>query len=97
MRCSKCGAEGTSGRKFCRECGSPLSNRCAKGSADNFPSAKFCEDCGAAFGAPAAVAAMKSDEPPIRIADAPNPENLDGGRKTVTALFADIKGSMDRT
>jgi class 3 adenylate cyclase len=32
---------------------------------------------------------------PIRIAEPPKPENLDGERKTVTALFADIKGSME--
>ena len=31
----------------------------------------------------------------IRIADTPAPENLEGERKTVTALFADIKGSME--
>jgi len=29
------------------------------------------------------------------VADAPAPETLDGERKTVTALFADIKGSME--
>ena len=37
----------------------------------------------------------KSDEPLIRLVDTPAPENLEGERKTVTALFADIKGSMD--
>src|SRR5450755_3427014 len=95
MRCTKCGTEGTPGRKFCAECGSPLSNRCAKCGADNSPSAKFCEDCGAGLGAPAAVAAKKSDEPQIRIAQTGASENLDGERKTVTALFADIKGSME--
>jgi class 3 adenylate cyclase/tetratricopeptide (TPR) repeat protein len=95
MRCSKCGAQGTSGRKFCPECGSPLSNLCAKCGADNSPSAKFCEDCGAAFGAPATVAVKKFDEAQIRVAETSDPENLDGERKTVTALFADIKGSME--
>src|SRR5450755_1580060 len=95
MRCTKCGTEGTPGRKFCKECGSPLSNQCAKCGADNSPSAKFCEDCGAGLGAPAAVAAKKSDEPQIRVADTPAAENLEGERKTVTALFADIKGSTE--
>src|SRR6202044_3263818 len=32
---------------------------------------------------------------PIRVADAPASENLEGERKTVTALFADIKGSTE--
>ena len=95
MRCTKCGTEGTAGRKFCKECGSPLPNQCAKCGADNSPSAKFCEDCGAGLGAPAAVAPKKSDEPQIRVAEAPVSENIDGERKTVTALFADIKGSTE--
>ncbi|MGH7925655.1 MAG: zinc ribbon domain-containing protein [Candidatus Binatus sp.] len=43
MRCSKCETESTSGRKFCPECGSPLSNRCSKCRADNSPTTKFCE------------------------------------------------------
>src|SRR6202158_1362437 len=95
MRCTKCGTEGTPGRKFCKECGNPMSNQCAKCGADNSPSAKFCEDCGAGLGAPAAVAAKKSDKSQIRVAEAPASATLDGERKTVTALFADIKGSTE--
>jgi class 3 adenylate cyclase len=37
----------------------------------------------------------KSHEAQIQIADTPDPEHLEGERKTVTALFADIKGSME--
>src|SRR5215469_4402136 len=95
MRCSKCGTESTSGRKFCPECGSPLSNRCANCGADNSPTAKFCEDCGTSLGAPAASPGKQSNEPSIRISDTPALESLDGERKTVTALFADIKSSME--
>jgi class 3 adenylate cyclase len=36
-----------------------------------------------------------SNDAPIRVADPPNPQDLEGERKTVTALFADIKGSME--
>ena len=95
MRCSKCGAEGISGKKFCAECGGSLANRCPKCGSDSAPGVRFCADCGAALGAPAAVAAKKSDESQIRIADVPASESLEGERKTVTALFADIKGSME--
>ena len=95
MRCSKCGTESTSGRKFCAECGTPFANRCAKCGAESAPTAKFCEDCGAPLGAPAAASSKKSNDSPIRVADAPAPENLEGERKTVTALFADIKGSTE--
>jgi predicted ATPase/class 3 adenylate cyclase len=95
MKCAKCGTESTSGRKFCAECGTPFASRCAKCGAESSPTAKFCEDCGAPLGAPAAVSSKKSNDSPIRVADAPTSENLEGERKTVTALFADIKGSTE--
>jgi class 3 adenylate cyclase/predicted ATPase len=95
MRCTKCGTESISGRKFCPECGSPLSRRCAKCGAQNSPTAKFCEDCGAPLQTPAVGSTKTSNDAPIRVADPSNPENLEGERKTVTALFADIKGSME--
>src|SRR5215470_1321543 len=96
MRCTKCGTQTTSGRKFCPECGSPLPNRCAKCGAENLPSAKFCEDCGARLRASAVAAPVrKTDEPQIRVADTSGSEIINGERKTVTALFADIKGSME--
>ncbi len=94
MRCSKCGTESTSGRKFCAECGTPLANRCAKCGAESAPTAKFCEDCSAPLGSPAPAASKKSNDAPIRVADSTS-ENLEGERKTVTALFADIKGSTE--
>ena len=49
MRCSKCGTESKTGKKFCAACGSPISNRCPKCGAENAPSSAFCEDCGTAL------------------------------------------------
>src|SRR6516165_11967569 len=95
MRCFKCGTESTSGRKFCPECGSPLSNGCTKCGADNSTTAKFCEDCGAPLGVASAASVKKSNDSQIRVAETLANENIDGERKTVTALFADIKGSME--
>ncbi|MBV8358653.1 MAG: AAA family ATPase, partial [Deltaproteobacteria bacterium] len=95
MRCSKCGTESTSGRKFCPECGSTLFRLCSKCHAQNSSTAKFCEDCGAPLEAPAVGSTKTSIDTSIRVAEPPNPENLEGERKTVTALFADIKGSME--
>ena len=43
---------------------------------------------------PAAAVPEKSYDPQIRLADTSVPENVEGERKTVTALFADFKGSM---
>jgi class 3 adenylate cyclase/predicted ATPase len=74
-----------------------LANRCAKCGADNPAEKKFCGDCGSALGAAAPISVVRAqpDAPSIRITPEASSDNLDGERKTVTALFADIKGSMD--
>src|SRR6516225_10187552 len=96
MLCAKCKTENPDGLKFCNECGAPFKTPCASCGFENTSTAKFCGQCGAAFGASAAAAcAKKSDQTQIRLTDIPASENLDGERKTVTMLFADIKGSMD--
>src|SRR5579872_3629532 len=96
MRCSKCGTKGIPGKKFCAECGSPLSARCSKCGSESALGAKFCADCGAPLGGPAEAGSPKKFEVvQIRAAETPASENLDGERKTVTALFADIKGSTE--
>ena len=100
MRCNKCGTESTTSRKFCAACGSPLSTRCPKCGAENAPSSAFCEDCGTALAGRAASAATSSPQtastaPDIRVTpEQPAGGPIDAERKTVTALFADIKGSM---
>ena len=93
MRCSKCGTSSTSGGKFCSECGRPLSQSCVKCGAQNAPTAKFCEDCGARLQTP--LIESTASDPPIQLVDKSNTENLEGERKTVTALFADLKGSTE--
>jgi class 3 adenylate cyclase len=95
MRCSKCGTDNREGRKFCAECGETLASKCPRCGATNESHEKFCGECGAALGTSQSAAARKSNEPQIRIAETSLPENLEGERKTVTALFADIKGSME--
>src|SRR5713226_48620 len=102
MRCTKCGTESTTSRKFCAACGSPLSRRCPKCGAENAPSSAYCEDCGAALAGNAVSAATGSPQaastaPEIRVTpeQQDSSKTIDGERKTVTALFADIKGSME--
>jgi class 3 adenylate cyclase/predicted ATPase len=102
MRCSKCATENREGRKFCAECGAPLNARCASCGAENEPAEKFCGECGAALAGnvqavSAKAAATKPTAPEIRITPV-QPEASEvpeGERKTVTALFADIKGSTE--
>src|SRR5215472_14346777 len=97
MRCAKCGADNREGARFCDKCGARFSPRCASCGAENRTDAKFCDSCGAAFRADPTVASevANSNDTPTRVTEISAPENLEGERKTVTALFADIKGSMD--
>src|SRR5262249_45620030 len=95
MRCSKCGAENREGRRFCAKCAAPLSRLCPKCGASNEPGEDFCGDCATPLGQPPAASVKKSNDAPIRVPETPVPESIVGERKTVTALFADIKGSME--
>jgi class 3 adenylate cyclase len=95
MRCSNCKTENSEGLKFCNECGAALKKPCPSCGFENAPASKFCGQCGAALGLSAPAAAKKPDDPSIRVADTPAAENIEGERKTVTALFADIKGSTE--
>ncbi len=68
---------------------------CAACKAAVSPGARFCKKCGSSIEAPATASEKKSNDAPIRVSETPASENLEGERKTVTALFADIKGSME--
>ena len=97
MRCSKCATENPAGKKFCGGCGSALSARCPQCGAENAPSFKFCGDCGASLSARGSVAGDEASalaSSSLHVA-ADASEAADGEGKTVTALFADIKGSME--
>src|ERR671936_346980 len=80
MTCGNCGAENRAGRKFCAECGTPLSQACHACGAANEPGEKFCGECGTALTAQAASA-------PVQVADEPASE-----RRLVSVLFADLVG-----
>src|SRR5712692_8951528 len=101
MRCSACGFDNRDGAKFCIECGVRFPSRCAKCGFENTPTAKFCSECGAPLQSDtsSSVSAARQtsstiaglvEQLSVRAADVP-----DGERKTVTALFADIKGSTE--
>ena len=62
------------------------------------PGARFCKKCGTAIGSATADASttVSSTKSQIRIAaDGGASDGIEGERKTVTALFADIKGSTE--
>ena len=95
MKCAKCGAENREGAKFCNECAAPTEGSCPRCGSKNKQGAKFCDECGASLDSSAPASPKKPNDSSIRVIDSPVAENLDGERKTVTALFADIKGSME--
>ncbi len=93
MICSRCGLDNPAGMKFCGNCAAPLVSICAKCRAENPPQFKFCGQCAAPLGAPPSGGAATDSHAAASTGDGDTP--LEGERKTVTALFADIKGSMD--
>ena len=95
MRCSKCGSENPPGTRFCAECGNSFPAKCPKCGAEYSPPAKFCRDCGAPLDAKARAGKPAASEPAPPVPEQHDPSASEGERKTVTALFADIKGSME--
>jgi len=99
MKCLRCRYENRSGAKFCEECAAPLARACPNCSSQVSATAKFCPECAHPIAAPSA-------EPRFVSPDSYTPKNLaekiltsraalEGERKQVTVLFADVKGSME--
>src|SRR5262249_44893878 len=80
---------------FCAECGTRLELKCPSCAVANPQGSKFCRKCGTALGTYATTIDRQSAPAPIPVTHASEPENVEGERKTVTMLFADIKGSME--
>ena len=100
MQCPQCHHDNRAERRFCAECGAALATRCTVCGASNEPGEKFYGGCGAALGGTAASAQSRtrraSPAARIGVTAAVSPHEVpDGERKTVTALFADTKGSME--
>ena len=99
MRCQNCSAENPEGAKFCIECAAPIKRQCPQCNFDNPAAAKFCAQCATPLRAAAIRQPLKAEAPTssdIRVTlDNAASGALDGERKTVTALFADIKGSTE--
>ncbi len=104
MKCSRCGHDNRAGAKFCEECSAALARVCSNCAAQLSPTAKFCSECAhpAAQPAPATSSASARFSAP----EAYTPKHLaekiltsraalEGERKQVTVLIADLKGSME--
>ncbi|MBI2179013.1 MAG: AAA family ATPase [Candidatus Tectomicrobia bacterium] len=100
MQCPRCQAENPSQAKFCLECGARLALACAGCGTELPAGAKFCLECGQPVASASAVAArFASPESytPKYLAERilTSKTALEGERKQVTVLFADLKGSME--
>jgi class 3 adenylate cyclase len=101
MRCPKCSANKRDTARFCDGCGAPIEPHCPSCGALSRVGARFCDACGAALRPVAAATTASSSSaaaevPSIRVAaEREASASNDSERKTVTALFADIKGSME--
>src|SRR6516165_9851069 len=95
MLCAKCNSENLADAVFCAECGTRLEVKCPSCAIANPQGSKFCRKCGTALGTNASTIDRQSAPAPVLVTHASAPENIEGERKTVTALFADIKGSTE--
>jgi double zinc ribbon protein/adenylate/guanylate cyclase family protein len=98
MKCANCGAENSAGLKFWEQCATPIKKRCAQCGFENSAAARFCGECAASLSAaaPESWTQQPGGIPTVQLlpkkAEA---GTLEGERRTVTALFADIKGSTE--
>src|SRR5216684_3212543 len=98
MRCPSCHHDNPGDASFCEGCGARLELICPACKASVSPGARFCRKCGTAIGPAKAAASTIVSSPKSQIivaADRAASAAIEGERKTVTALFADIKGSTE--
>ncbi len=100
MRCQECGLENRPGVRFCEECGARLDPTCAACGAAASRGGRFCGQCGQ----PLTVAPPRREAG--RAPDTYTPghlarrilsarQTIEGERKQVTVLFADVRGSLE--
>src|SRR5262245_7818210 len=102
MKCPRCQHDNEIGAKFCENCASPLARTCSNCGRPLSPTAKFCPECAHPTGSMALTsAAERLSSPggytPRHLAEKilTSKAALEGERKQVTVLFADLKGSME--
>ena len=97
MSCPQCGHDNPGAARFCNGCGARLAAACAACGQSNPAGSRFCNGCGAR---------VVGGEGPVDPRIAATPKHLaeriltsrtalEGERKQVTVLFADLKGSME--
>src|SRR5262249_17328017 len=102
MQCPRCQRENPADARFCNGCGARLELACAGCGHVNPLGSRFCNGCGAKLGdatpsGPQARFASPETYTPKHLAEKilTSKGALEGERKQVTVLFADLKGSME--
>src|SRR5260221_8400606 len=100
MRCPACQRESAPGSIVCAGCGSRLALICRSCGKELPQDARFCPQCGQAVGDASAVPprrAVPESYTPRHLAERilTSKAALEGERKHLTVLFADLKGSME--
>jgi len=99
MLCPKCRAENLPDSRFCEACGNALEVRCPACGTGNRPTGRFCRQCRAPLaGHPyQQTTASPVSYTPRHLAEKilSSRAALEGERKQVTVLFADVKSSME--
>jgi class 3 adenylate cyclase/tetratricopeptide (TPR) repeat protein len=106
--CPACSHDAPDGSAFCNGCGAKLVLTCPSCGATPPPGSRFCNGCGTSLDAPASPKVNEKVRPPVEGRDprAYTPKHLaekilqsksalEGERKRVTVMFADVKGSME--
>ena len=95
MKCPRCQHENDAGGRFCEDCGARLEAACPSCGTPVAPGKKFCRSCGTALTPePAGRFASPESYTPMNLAEKilTSRAALEGERKQVTVLFADLVG-----
>jgi class 3 adenylate cyclase/tetratricopeptide (TPR) repeat protein len=105
MKCTRCAFDNPPGMAFCGRCGSKLASLCPSCGFANPEGFVFCGRCGSSLSAEADPSALRSSAAfsspkvytPKHLVEKilSSKSALEGERKQVTVLFADLKGSME--
>src|SRR5262249_8968196 len=98
MQCPRCRVENPAGMRFCGQCAAPLASVCPSCGTVNPPSHRFCGQCAVPL---TTAGPLRFESPesytPKHLAEKilTSRAALEGERKQVTVLFADLKGSLE--
>src|SRR5206468_1037563 len=97
MKCHSCGCDNREGAKFCGECAAPLAAAlaCRSCGTANPIGRKFCDSCGRPLAVPSAPDPHSYTPKHLVEKILTSRAALEGERKQVTVLFADVRGSTE--